>query len=301
MNYGWQFYKNYYSSKTVELEWAKNRREHLSFPTLPFSEKPSEDDKKKHAAYFKHRNQVFEKQKPNLQKDSFFENKKDKDQKILLKTTYPGLILGTGYGHETGMQGEMKLGFFFDYTTGLPVIPGSSVKGKLRSVFPHFKTKANNPFEIDQSDKHFELKKQKAKYIRILLGKDDSWNDIPIHKLELAIFEGVDLAKSNGAATLEYLPMRQHDVFHDAFVSEVSKTLFEFDSITPHTKGPLKNPIPIAFMKIAPNVTFQFNFDLKSNNALLEPNLKIDLFTKILEQQGIGAKTNVGYGQFQQP
>ncbi|MDZ7743476.1 MAG: RAMP superfamily CRISPR-associated protein [Bacteroidota bacterium] len=29
----------------------------------------------------------------------------------------------------------MELGFFFDHTTGLPMIPGSSVKGSLRSAF----------------------------------------------------------------------------------------------------------------------------------------------------------------------
>ncbi|MEZ4966913.1 MAG: RAMP superfamily CRISPR-associated protein [Saprospiraceae bacterium] len=52
-----------------------------------------------------------------------------------LKTTYPGLLIGSGYQHETGAEGELKLGFFFDHTSGLPVIPGSSVKGVLRSVF----------------------------------------------------------------------------------------------------------------------------------------------------------------------
>ena len=53
-----------------------------------------------------------------------------------LTTTYPGLVLGTGYSHETGTEGEFKLGFYFDWTTGLPVIPGSSVKGILRAAGP---------------------------------------------------------------------------------------------------------------------------------------------------------------------
>jgi len=52
-----------------------------------------------------------------------------------LVTTYPGLLIGSGYDHEAGLFGVLKLGFFFDHATGLPIIPGSSVKGVLRSVF----------------------------------------------------------------------------------------------------------------------------------------------------------------------
>ena len=52
-----------------------------------------------------------------------------------LTTTYPGLLIGSGYNHEIGkMKDELKLGFFFDHTTGLPCIPGSSVKGVLRDA-----------------------------------------------------------------------------------------------------------------------------------------------------------------------
>ena len=49
--------------------------------------------------------------------------------------SYPGLITGTGIAHETGIQGEFKLGLHFDYTYGMPVIYGSSVKGVLRNYF----------------------------------------------------------------------------------------------------------------------------------------------------------------------
>ena len=51
-------------------------------------------------------------------------------------TTYPGLLLGIGNGHELpSVKGQAILGFHFDYTTGLPEITGSSIKGVLRSAF----------------------------------------------------------------------------------------------------------------------------------------------------------------------
>src|SRR5690606_22651360 len=89
--------------------------------------------------------------------------------------TYPGLIIGTGVAHETGLKGEMKLGLSFDYTTGLPYIPGSSVKGILRSVFPGSFSKADQ-----------EFKESRIAYIRDIL--DDQ--ELNVGQLEAEIFDG---------------------------------------------------------------------------------------------------------------
>ena len=68
------------------------------------------------------------------------------DQRIshTLYTTYPGFITGTGMAH--GVNGEnedFKIGCYFDHTAGIPCLPGSSVKGILRSVFPKIKKTIN--------------------------------------------------------------------------------------------------------------------------------------------------------------
>ena len=55
---------------------------------------------------------------------------------IRMKTKYPGLLIGTGYPHGSGRaDDDIKCGFSFDYVSGQPYIPGSSVKGVLRSHF----------------------------------------------------------------------------------------------------------------------------------------------------------------------
>lgn len=57
-----------------------------------------------------------------------------------MKTKYPGLLIGTGYPHGSGRaDDDIKCGFSFDYVSGQPYIPGSSVKGVLRS---HFKDRS---------------------------------------------------------------------------------------------------------------------------------------------------------------
>lgn len=55
---------------------------------------------------------------------------------FLLKTAYPGLLIGTGNPHGSGKSdNDINVGFSFDYVTGQPFLPGSSVKGALRSHF----------------------------------------------------------------------------------------------------------------------------------------------------------------------
>lgn len=53
-----------------------------------------------------------------------------------MKTKYPGMLIGIGYAHGSGRaDDDIKCGFSFDYVSGQPYIPGSSVKGVLRSYF----------------------------------------------------------------------------------------------------------------------------------------------------------------------
>lgn len=169
------------------------------------------------------------------------------------KTTYPGLLLGSGNSHELpSVEGQAILGFHFDYTTGLPMIQGSSLKGVLRSTFEHW----------EYIHEYTQLSRAE------------------IETLEKEIFD-------NG------------DIFYDATIIEADKDgkILGDDYITPHGDHPLKNPTPLRFIKVLPDVTFRFEFDLAE--GVITKEKKSKLFQKILEDLGIGAKTNVGYGKFQ--
>ncbi len=165
-------------------------------------------------------------------------------------TTYPGLILGSGYLHELpSIEGQAILGFDFDYTSGLPIIRGSSIKGVIRSAFRHIE------------------------YIKEIINKD-----IDIKALEEEIFEN-------------------SDIFFDAVIISGGKILAD-DYLAPHGDDPLKNPIPLRFIKVAPNITFRFDFELKE--GIISKETKSKLFQTILEDLGVGSKTNVGYGKFEE-
>ena len=75
------------------------------------------------------------------------------------------------------------------------------------------------------------------------------------------------------------------------------------DSITPHGNNLLKNPMPITFRKIGPGCELEFRFklvDSKIGDKTFSAVSKKALFEEILKTVGIGAKTNVGYGQLKQ-
>lgn len=263
----------------------------------------------------------------------FISNKKEND--IPLYTTYPGFITGTGITH--GIKDEdddFSIGCYFDHTAGIPVLAGSSVKGALRSVFPiiHFDKEKNSFSYSTKNGGGIDTNKVKAKWIYALLEElkkenleitsflKTHTNPIEItaekeqeileyiYKLTMEIFEGV--CYKTEKPNKKFLSIYQRDIFNDAFPTEsyhTDKRFMDTDYITPHIKegktyeeSMLLNPVPIQFLKVLPNVAFQFNFDLKDSAVYpaLTADKKLLLFKKILLTIGAGAKTNVGYGQF---
>lgn len=197
-----------------------------------------------------------------------------------LATTYPGLLIGAGYLHpvpqKAGDDGEsdFQQGFFFDWTTGAPVIPGSTVKGVLRSVFPRRGDGA-------------EIRAEKARYVSQALGgaagAEVADPEAFAAALEPLLFEGGRMA------------------FFDAYVMGVPADgcVFKEDFITPHRHGAFQDPVPLRLLKIGPGVRFRFPFRLAEievgGTAFKGGHLK-SFFQTVLLDFGVGAKRNVGYG-----
>jgi len=178
-----------------------------------------------------------------------------------MEVKYPGLLIGLGYPHDFGdLYGEdsakeaIKLGFSLDYVTGLPYIPGSSIKGVLRSAF-----------------------KKGADCVKPIAKTADK----TLRELELEFFEG-------------------NDVFLDSYPLSVETSLLRLEAITPHSMGPydqlagLREPRPLKLLKVPSGVKFMFSFIL--SNGSINAEDKKDLFISIIEELGVGAKTNVGFG-----
>jgi CRISPR-associated protein Cmr6 len=209
-------------------------------------------------------------------------------QSFKLTTIYPGLFSGSGYAHESSVLGELKLGFYFDYTSGLPCIPGSSVKGIIKSAFEHSGYVRSILNELGKGERKSELQNDFKAYDNAKINKEF------VDK----IFGSEDTLTS----------IYERDIFFDAFPVTTGNEEGKFldnDYITPHKHpknpelDPFTNPTPLQFLKVLPQVEFQFNFKLVDTEGM-SAQMKQELFRQILLDIGIGAKTNVGYGQFEQ-
>lgn len=225
-------------------------------------------------------------------------------QIFTLSTTHPGLLTGSGISHAAGIEGEFKLGFNFDHTTGLPVIYGSTIKGMLRSAFPQIdpKKQANEDSDVEQS---------KCDYIYACLNACLKKCSMPLADVEKEgkrefvnalcqrIFNGVD------DQTGKPVPPYERDLFFDAYPKvslSANAKLFDFDYITPHPDA-LKEPKPVLFMKLRSGIAFEFCFSLKEievKGTKITSKVRSELFKQIILDFGLGAKTNVGYGQFEE-
>jgi len=303
-NIGWLYFKDYFSE----------------LPQLSYKEKPDFKFKKKN-------DHIFEQKIDDHEQRDLLKINTANIKNFNVRTEYPGLITGTGITHDFSHEDALKLGFSFDHTTGLPYIPASSVKGMLRAYFPSRLNKIIEQLEKKAKDSNKEkfqqeadLFKPKAKAIGefmiaqlVDIGVEGITPDI-LHRLEENIFEGYGWVEDRETKELKWgrTSVYKRDIFFDAY-PQSSRYIGDENNpkdegrflgegvITPHGDDPLKDPTPIKFLKILPNVAFSFQFRL--HDIIIDENITINatqkcmLFRELLTQFGIGAKTNVGFGQ----
>ncbi|NPA44447.1 MAG: type III-B CRISPR module RAMP protein Cmr6 [Chlorobi bacterium] len=224
-----------------------------------------------------------------------------------LTTAGQGFLIGTGNEHGTGAKlsisnkkretHEFKMGFHFDHSTGIPVITGHNLKGRIRSFFP-----------IAYSGNKKELITERLiGDIKECLDKEVDRNFVT--ELQNAIFEGKELSVSKKDTFLGAYPAKSYSrAFHYHLMKKGTNSLnetkvniaagtFLFEDTLAHHKHPLKDPNPIRFLKILPNVEIKFQFRLFDSGGL-SADEKVKLFEFLLQKYGAGAKTSSGYGQF---
>ncbi|MCI0619015.1 type III-B CRISPR module RAMP protein Cmr6, partial [bacterium] len=166
-----------------------------------------------------------------------------------LYTTYPGLLCGSGYTHDTGSTGDFKIGFFFDHTTGQPIIPGSSVKGVLRQFFE---------LDRDKDDRKLTHNVTLEFFLQWVLNDKLNPGTTGLTKEQLSTMADKLTEEKLSELKLEIFGHQEQggkDRFFDAVIDKEktgSKKYLSNDFITPHkSKGdnreldPFSNPTPL--------------------------------------------------------
>lgn len=201
--------------------------------------------------------------------------------------TVSRLVFGTGYDHPT------ENGFTFDWTTGLPLIPGSSLKGAALTAAGLFLEKSLDVPGLPLDDE------TRGAFINIFgYGKGSEGKFGKGH--------------SGDCGRVIFLPARP---VPDKADSTFSDGFLDVDVMTPH-HGPYYSdpnnnppadwyqPVPILFLCVRRGVHYEFRvadrLDLTSGDKTL-----LDVAEKLLKtaltELGVGAKTGVAYGYFEGP
>lgn len=198
------------------------------------------------------------------------------------KTVYPGLLIGMSNptantvhesdNNKNDKNTDFKTGFTFDYISGLPYIPGSSIKGILRDA----------------------MRKYQEDVIEYL--KEDLESDDKIADLVKELFG--DAQEDEGYS---YTNTSKRDVFLDAVIIEGDndKYIIKDDYITPHSE--FKDPVPIHILALRPDVKIMFYFIIRKDKiGGLDSSKRFNLYKDLLLDLGVGARTNIGYGSLEE-
>jgi len=227
-------------------------------------------------------------------------------------TALSNFFVGSGYINTT------EWGLSFDWTSGLPYMPGSSLKGALLAyleflaegtVVQDWKPKTKDEKDNIKGKSPEELLKmndsEKGFWYAVKLNdnvkdKDDNeYEDIWTKDDIIKVFGpqgniSDDETSRGGVAFFDVLP--------------IDFKGFELEVITPHygeyyssngEKPPadIYSPVPNHFLTIKAGSTFQFAFKILDDNGI-----SVEKITNLIKEAGkywgFGAKTSSGYGMF---
>lgn len=181
------------------------------------------------------------------------------------------LVTGIGQSHPS------EVGMVFDHTLGIPYIPASSIKGLVRFSHTLSLIKSGIPQDKIKTEK-------KGKPTEPYFDDEEEWTKIPLM---------FGTQKNRGKV-----------IFLDIYSETVPD--LHIDIMNPHY-GPYyqdgkppadyHNPVPIKFLTVKPGTQFLFRALVNKNYSELFAEVK-KAYQNALEQEGVGAKTAIGYGRF---
>lgn len=210
---------------------------------------------------------------------SFYKSCEEKYEVLIITAQLISpLITGIGQAHPN------EVGMTLDHTLGIPYIPASSIKGIVR--FSHTLGLLG-----DLSSKHpGEIKKDK-KNNEEYFDDEAEWTNIS------AIFGKGGNKDNNGNIG--------NIIFLDAYPESIPELYI--DIMNPHYGKYYSNgeppadyldPNPIKFLTVARSTKFIFRAMIRKDKSNEFKKLVNNALEKALTEEGIGAKTAVGYGMF---
>ncbi len=188
------------------------------------------------------------------------------------------LITGIGQTHPN------EVGMVFDHTMGIPFIPASSVKGIIRFAHMMELIKSENLQQFTDSDKDGEyIDESNLKTLIPPIFGGDAKGEKKTKKLKGKVI------------FLDAYPEKIPDLHVDIMNPHYGDYYSDENGKTP--PADYLDPTPIKFLTVKQGTKFIFRALVPKDSDLLK-TVKI-AFKNAIEDEGVGAKTAVGYGRFE--
>ena len=208
-----------------------------------------------------------------------------------------GFLAGTGYPHESYLPSksdinDAQMGLSLHYSSGVPWLPGTSLKGILRSaMWPGSAGgKQLSKVELEAARMHRLICDVVAEH-----GDEAQPNPIATRDWNRYLFTGFH---PNGDKRLS--PTLQVAFLGAAVGFRENEPLFQLLHLAPQA-GPTKKPIPIPYFSVAPGAEMSVYLQIPAIPGSNEHAQHIEQTTQVmayhLAERGLGAKTRYGYGR----
>ena len=196
------------------------------------------------------------------------------------------LACGLGYDH------PLENGFSIDYTTGIPYIPASSIKGLCRAMAGYYSREDRIKEQWDTSEQ-----------LALFGGEDTDNRDRQAEKQlgDIVFLDAYPYPEKPLVVTPNIVNTHHQAYYHSHLyiTGEQSGDGTKTSSVArPETGAPMEteNPVPVFFLTIGAGSRFVFRFFSRTRNQANMKKIAMAL-EEGLSFLGIGAKTAAGYGQ----
>lgn len=184
-----------------------------------------------------------------------------------------------------GLGGEsvLETGITLDHTYGVPIIPGTALKGLASHYCDRVWGKTNVEFCREVADKSQpHERKRPGKYYAILFGTSEDSGHITFHD---AWIDSDSLKPPTQGLVLDVMTPH-HVEYYMPENRDQPQAPTDFDS-----------PTPISFLSVAGSFHVAVSCDASNENGKKWELLAMTMLTQALKSWGIGGKTNAGYGR----
>jgi len=188
-----------------------------------------------------------------------------------------------------GAESVLETGVRLHHTYGVPVIPGSALKGLAAHYCDRVWGAADKRFdkEVESTGPDGKTRREAGEYYRTLFGTTKDAGHILFHD---AWITPESLQMENGGLALDVMTPHHRDYYSYSGKSDERTE-------RPCAPTDFDDPNPVTFVSVTGEFLVAVSCDVAGEEGKRWASLALELLTEALREWGVGGKTSSGYGR----